>query len=202
MYSSNSCFEFWILQLKKNLCPFFLFFFFKNSSVCPLSMFSICTFLRKFLHGLWSFSLKCARRLSQTQTPPKDFLQKLHPGVESPSSLDDATLECHHVSALWEVRWHSQTARRGEKQSLPAEANEDRLGNISTSLGMFGTEILVPCQSETRNCRSGMDVLFENPASMESAELAMGLLYGLDGFQNTGKLGSQCARLCVNFWSL
>lgn len=94
-------------------------------------MFSICAFFRKFLHGLWSFSLKCARRLSQTQTLPRDFLQKLHPGVESPSSLDDATLECHHISAPWEVHWHPQTARRGEKQSLPAEAKEGRLGNSS-----------------------------------------------------------------------
>lgn len=177
------------------------FFFFLNSSVCPSSMFSICAFLRKFLHGLWSFSLKCARRLSQTQALPTDFLQKLHPGVESPSSLDDATLECHHVSALREVHWHSQIARRGEKQSRPAEADEDRLGNISTFLGMFRTRMLVPCQSETRNCGSGMDALAENPASMESAELAMGLLYGWAGFQNTGKLRSQCARLCVNLWS-
>lgn len=179
MYSSNSCFEFCILQLKKkSLCPFlffdffFLLFFFKTQVFCPSSMFSICAFFRNFLHGLWSFSLKCARRLSQTQTLPRDFLQKLHPGVESPSSLNDATLECHHVSAPWEVHWHPQTARRGEKQSLPAEANEGRLGNISTFLGMFGTRMLdLLCQSEIRNCRSRTDALAESPASVESAEL-------------------------------
>lgn len=119
MYSSNSCFEFCILQLKKKafvlLCFLIFFYFFLTQVFCPSSMFSICAFFRKFLHGLWSFSLKCARRLSQTQTLPRDFLQKLHPGVESPSSLDDATLECPHVSAPWEVHWHPPKSKKGRQ---------------------------------------------------------------------------------------
>lgn len=56
-------------------------------------MFSICAFLRKSSRGLWSFSLKCARRLSETQTLPWDPLRELHLHVESLHlSLEDATL--------------------------------------------------------------------------------------------------------------
>lgn len=39
-----------------------------------LRVFSICAFLRKIFTGLWSFSLKCAKRLSETQTLPSDPL--------------------------------------------------------------------------------------------------------------------------------
>lgn len=97
MYSSNSCFEFCILQLKKKVL---VFFFFLTQVFVLRVCFQFVHSSEKFLHGLWSFSLKCARRLSQTQTLPKDFLQKPRPAVESPCSLGDATLEWHLVSAL------------------------------------------------------------------------------------------------------
>lgn len=110
MYSSNSCFEFCILQLKKKSLKK------KKTQVFVLRVcFQFVHSSENFLHGLWSFSLKCARRLSQTRTLPKDFLQKLRPAMESPGSLDDATQEWHCVSALREVRGHPQTARRGKR---------------------------------------------------------------------------------------
>lgn len=167
-------------------------------------MFSICAFLRKFLHGLWSFSLKCARRLSQTRTLPKDFLQKLRPATESPGSLDDATQEWHHVSALWEVHGHSQTARRGRKALATSRCKQRQVReHLNLSWNVWNKDA-GPLPVRTRNCRSWTDVLAKIPVSMESAELAIGLalLYVSHGFQNTRGLCSQCARLCINFWSL
>lgn len=67
MYSSNSCFEFCILQLKKKSLK-------KKTQVFVLRVcFQFVHSSENFLHGLWSFSLKCARRLSQTQTPLRTF---------------------------------------------------------------------------------------------------------------------------------
>lgn len=127
----------------------------------------------KFLHGLWSFSLKCARRLSQTRTLPKDFLQKPRPAVESPGSLSDATLEWHRVSALWEVLCHSQPARRGRKALAPSGRRQAR-EHLSLSWNVWIKDA-GPLPVWTRNCRSHTDGLAKIPASMESAELAMGL---------------------------
>lgn len=70
IFSSNSFFQFCILRIRKTS----LFFFFFLTRVFVLRVFSICAFLRKIFSGLWSFSLKCARRLRETQTVPSDPL--------------------------------------------------------------------------------------------------------------------------------
>lgn len=52
-----------------------------------------------------------------------------------------------------------------EEHSPPADANEDRFGNTSTFLGMFGTRMLVLCQSEQETVEAGqMFLLRSQPA--------------------------------------
>lgn len=112
MYSSNSCFEFCILQLNKKVLKK------KKTQVFVLRVcFQFVHSSEKFLHGLWSFSLKCARRLSQTRTLPKDFLQKLRPAMESPGSLDDA-LRNGTVSLLSERSAAIPRQREEARESL------------------------------------------------------------------------------------
>lgn len=128
-----------------------------------------------FLHGLWSFSLKCARRLSQTRTLPKDFLQKLRPAMESLGSLDDATQEWHCVSALREVHDHPQTARRGRESLATSRCKRRQVReHLNLSWNVWNKDA-GPLPVWTRNCRSRTDVLAKIPASMESSELAIGL---------------------------
>lgn len=76
MYSSNSCFEFCILQLKKkSLCPFlvfdfFFFYFFLNSSVLSFEyVFNLCILQKIFAWTLEFLPEMCQAPESDTNTP-------------------------------------------------------------------------------------------------------------------------------------
>lgn len=164
IYSSNSFFPFCILRLKKTQV-FFCFLFY--SSVCLSSVFSIYAFLRKCLHELWSFSLKCARRLSQTQqtlpseTPPSCGISFL--------LLEDATLIRMALCVLLSERSIvDPKGKKRQKQLPPMEAKEDRLRDAFTSLGMLTRGTLIRYHSGTRCSRSREGSLALIPASLES----------------------------------
>lgn len=89
-----------------------------------------------------------------------------------------------------------------KSSSLPADANEERLGNTSTFLGMFGTRVLVLCQSKQAIVEAGQMFLLRSQTAWRVQSWPWGFLYGSDGFQDTEKLSGQWARLCINFWSL
>lgn len=143
----------------------FFFFFY-------LSVFSICAFLRKSLCGFCSFSLKCARRLSETQTLPSDPLQEPHRQVESPLlPVEDATIICKSLCLSAFSKWSTVSPKERQKPLPLMEANEDGLGDSLTGIRMFGRRTLVPCQSGTRNGLSRRDAFAVIPASVESVQI-------------------------------
>lgn len=162
-----------------------LFFFFY------LSVFSICAFLRKSLCGFCSFSLKCARRLSETQTVPSDPLQEPHPQVESPLlPVEDATIICKSLCLSAFSKWSTVSPKERQKPLPLMEANEDGLGDSLTGIRMFGRRTLVPCQSGTGSGLSRRDAFAVIPASVESADSAArhGPLRGGDYFRQGGSV--------------
>lgn len=90
--------------------------------------------LEKSLQGLWSFSLKCARRLSETQTLPSEPLRGRRPQVESPLLLPlgggHPNLQVTaSLCLLCIARCHPKGGEK-RKQFPLMEANEDGLGGL------------------------------------------------------------------------
>lgn len=154
-------------------------------------MFSICAFLSKPLHGLYNFSLKCARRLSETQRLPSYPLQEPHlQHVESPLlPVKDATIICKSLCLSAFSEWSIVTPKEERGKQLPLmKANEKGLRDSLIVLGMFRRRMLVLCQSGTRNSLSKKDAFALIPASVERVQSAAqhSSLCGGDGFRRDG----------------
>ena len=171
IFSSNSFFQFCILRIRKTS----LFFFFFLTRVFVLRVFSICAFLRKIFSGLWSFSLKCARRLRETQTVPSDPLgnsthkwnllsssgRRRNPNLQVTGSL---FLLCGPVVTPTE-----------ERQSAQMETNEDWLWallNLSWNACVQGAGPL-PVWNKKSSEQAGCVCL--DPSPVGSAESGPGL---------------------------
>ena len=130
-----------------------------------LRVFSICAFLRKIFTGLWSFSLKCARHLSETQTLPSDPLgnsvrkwnllsssgRRRNPSLQVTGSL------CLRCGA------HCHPHRR-ETDENSSDGDKTGWGRSLTFPGMLAPRVLVPCQSGTRNRLTRQDAFASIPA--------------------------------------
>lgn len=130
MYSSNSCFEFCILQLKKSLCPFlffdfFLLFFFNSSVLSFEYVFNLCILQKIFAWTLEFLPEMCQAPESDTNTP-KGLSAETPPwcGISFLSGW------CHlrMSSCLRSLRGPlaSPNSKKGQKQSLPTGRSEWR----------------------------------------------------------------------------
>lgn len=140
--------------------------------------------LEKSLRGFCSFSLKCARRLSETQTLPSDPLQEPHPQKESPLfPVEDTTIICKSLFLSAFSEWSIVSPQERQKQLPLMEGNEDGLGDSLAGLGMFGRRTLVLCQSGTRNGLSRKDaLLWSQPVWGECSQPRSAALCGGDDF--------------------
>lgn len=174
IFSSNSFFQFCILRIRKTS----LFFFFFLTRVFVLRVFSICAFLRKIFSGLWSFSLKCARRLRETQTVPSDPLgnsahkwnllsasgRRRNPNLQVTGSL----------CLLCGPHCHPHGGETDENSQLRCRQMKTGWGHSLTFPGMLVSRALVPCQSGTRNRLSRQDAFASIPAPWAVQSQAQG----------------------------
>lgn len=160
MYSSNSCFEFCILQLKK------------KSPLKKKTQVFVLRVCFQFVHSSENF---CMDFGVSPWNVPGAWVRHEH----SLRTFYRNSALLWNLLALWMMPLRNgivsllserstvipKQQEEAEKHLLPADANEDRLGNTSTFLGMFGTRMLVLCQSEQETGEAGqMFLLRSQPA--------------------------------------
>ena len=161
-------FSFAFYELEKQV--FFIFL----TRVFVLRVFSICAFLRKIFSGLWSFSLKCARRLRETQTVPSDPLgNSAHKWNLLSSSGWRRNPNLQVTGSLPSLRGPLSPPQRRDSQ-LRWRQMKTGCGRSLTFPGMLASRVLVPCQSGTRNRLSRQDAFALIPAPWAAQSQAQG----------------------------
>ena len=190
IFSSNSFFQFCILWIRKTSLFFFIF-----TRVFVLRVFSICAFLRKIFTGLWSFSLKCARHLNETQTLPSDPLRNsVHKWnlLSSSGRRRNPNLQVTGSLCLL-CRAHCHP-HGGETDENSSDGDKTGWGHSLTFPGMLAPRALVPCQSGTRNRLTRQDAFASIPAPWAVQSQAQGSLW-TRSFRQAPKTCPQWARL-------